>query len=226
MKIIKWVLCILLILVVVAIGLFYLIFLKPETEMKNKQTNKVKLLLLQKGIKESDITTIKTGKMEGSYYTFVVFKDEPKAGYVYREYGASYELVQDCDYYDQSGEQITSRREKLFQGMLLNGRPEGKHREKYCPSDRQIIAWMIQKGYKKSDINIFSSNYPLKNSGYEAILDIQFRDEKEVSYLFVKEEKSEKVIQICGYSDMNGKWFTNRKKHSEKTCIKNKPGRL
>jgi hypothetical protein len=55
MKIIKWVLCILVLFVVVAIGLFYLFLhfsMKGDTEMEIKQTNEVKTVFLhQKGTK-------------------------------------------------------------------------------------------------------------------------------------------------------------------------------
>jgi hypothetical protein len=136
MKIIKWILCIL----VVVIGLFYFILhfiMKGDKKIEVKQTNEVKNILLhQKGVKESEISLIKTeySWKANLYTTYVIYKDEPKAsyGYYYIENENAVQgqdrpihdmknakLVQDCTTYDNNQN-------------FVDGNPERKHWEKTC----------------------------------------------------------------------------------------------
>ncbi|MCH5584689.1 DUF3139 domain-containing protein [Shimazuella sp. AN120528] len=230
MKITKWILTTLLILIVVSVGVFFILFhfsAKGDTNLITKQTNEVKNMLHQKGVKDSEISSLKTDYnwKTDQYITSVTYKDEPKASYKYSAYGDSGEIVQDCDYYDQNGSQITSRKKELFHGKLLDGRPERKHRETYCPSDRQVKYWMIQRGYKESDQFYYGSEYPSKNSKFAVIFNAEFVNEPGITYYFLQEKESKKIVQACGYSDKNEKWIPNdtKGKHREKTCINYTP---
>jgi hypothetical protein len=177
--------------------------------------NKVKDQLTQQGYTKAEITFDSGGVFpSGVYRVLVRFKDEPDASYRWFIQNEKPDrIMQDCGYYNENGE-------------WLSDKPERKHREKYCPSDRQIEEWLVQKGYKKSNIASYLLLYPPPNSNVTVIFNVRFIDEYEsdISYDFVQEAKTGKIMQVCGYYQ-NGRRFVDKTqgKHSEKSCIPNTP---
>ncbi|CAG9611347.1 hypothetical protein BACCIP111899_00519 [Bacillus rhizoplanae] len=109
--------------------------------------------------------------------------------------------------------------------VAFNGNPISKY-----VMERDTRLYLEKKGYKKDEILSIESTYNMKRNTdciEGTITKVVFKDEQNVTYIYVKHRKDNRILQHCEYYNHDtGTWevweveFNSKRKHMERTCIK------